>query len=95
MTVSYSVSMNIISNSYYYQPVSVTYGVSMNIISSSYCLLSMTALYEGPAKSFITGLGLLQCYVLSIIFLLQTFKVFPLYWNTFFNLFTKSRKADK
>ena len=51
--------------------------------------------YEGPAKSFVTGFGLLQCYVLSNIFLLHTFKVFPLYWNTFFNLFTQSRKADK
>ena len=28
--------------------------------------------YEGPAKSFVTGFGLLQCYVLSNIFLLQT-----------------------
>ena len=35
--------------------------------------------YEGPAKSLVTGFGLLQCYVLSNIFLLQTFKVFPLY----------------
>ena len=35
--------------------------------------------YEGPAKSFVTGFGLLQCYVLSNIFLLQTFKVFLLY----------------
>ena len=34
-------------------------------------------------KVFFTRLGLLQCYVLSNIFLLQTFKVFPLYWNTF------------
>ena len=29
--------------------------------------------------SFVTGFGLLQCYVLSNIFLLQTFKVFLLY----------------
>ena len=35
--------------------------------------------YEGPAKSFVTGFGLLQCYILSNIFLVQTFKVFPLY----------------
>ena len=35
--------------------------------------------YEGPAKSFVTGFGLLQCYVSSNIILLQTFKVFPLY----------------
>ena len=34
-------------------------------------------------KSFVTGFGLLQCYVLSNTFLLQTFKVFPLYRNTF------------
>ena len=41
--------------------------------------------YEGPAKIFVTGFGLLQYmyYILSNIFLLQTFKVFPLYWNTF------------
>ena len=36
-------------------------------------------LYEGPVKSFVTGFGLLQCYILLNIFLLQTFKVFPLY----------------
>ena len=42
----------------------------------------MASGYEGPAKSFVTWFGLLQCYVLSNIFLLQTFKVFPLYWNT-------------
>ena len=52
--------------------------------------------YEGPAKSFVTGFGLLQCYILSNIFLLQTFKIFPLYTETHFgNLFTQSRKADK
>ena len=31
--------------------------------------------YEGPANCFGTGFGLLQCYVLSNIFLSQTFKV--------------------
>ena len=41
--------------------------------------LTKKAAYKGPAKSFVTGFGLLQCYVLSDIFLLQTFKVFPLY----------------
>ena len=40
--------------------------------------------YEGPAKSFVTGFGLLQCYVLSNIFLLQTFKVFPPLLKHFF-----------
>ena len=32
---------------------------------------------RGSCKKFVTGFGLLQCYVLSNIFLLQTFKVFP------------------
>ena len=41
--------------------------------------LSLCGSYEGPAKRFVTGFGLLQCYVLSNIFLLQTFKVFSLY----------------
>ena len=43
------------------------------------CSRGTHCLYEGPAKSFVTGFGLLQCYVLSNIFLLQTFKVFSLY----------------
>ena len=43
------------------------------------CQISKENNYEGPAKSFVTGFGLLQCYVLSNILLLQTFKVFPLY----------------
>ena len=46
-------------------------------------VLIKTSSYEGPAKSFVTRFELLQCYILSNIFLLQTFKVFPLYWNTF------------
>ena len=47
--------------------------------SSPDVILLLIFQYEGPAKSFVTGFGLLQCYVLSNIFLLQTFKVFPLY----------------
>ena len=43
------------------------------------CTLVVNTAYEGSAKSFVTGFGLLQCYVLSNIILLQTFKVFPLY----------------
>ena len=39
----------------------------------------LTIKYEGPAKSFVAGFGLLQYYVLSNIFLLQTFEVFLLY----------------
>ena len=41
-------------------------------------MVTFLSMYEGPAKSFVTGFGLLQCYILSNIFLLQTFKVFPL-----------------
>ena len=47
--------------------------------------------YEGPAKHFVTGFGLLQCYVLTNTFLLQTFKVFLLYWNAFFVTFLPRR----
>ena len=39
--------------------------------------------YEGPAKSFVTGFGLLQCYVLSKYFLLQNFKYSPLLKHIF------------
>ena len=49
------------------------------IIVGKITLLRLYSNYEGPAKSSVTGFGLLQCYVLSNIFLLQTFKVFPLY----------------
>ena len=35
--------------------------------------------YEGPAKSFVTGFGLLQCYDLSNIFYYKTFNIVPLY----------------
>ena len=49
--------------------------------------------YEGPAKSFVTGFGLLQCYVLSNIFLLQTFKVFP-FTETLFVTFLPSREKQ-
>ena len=51
--------------------------------------------YEGPAKSFVTGFGLLQWYVLSNIFLLQPSKYSPFTETHFRNLFTQSRKADK
>ena len=63
--------------------------------------ITKTCLYEGPAKSFVTGFGLLQCYVLSNIFLLQTFKVkFEITRSAFtethfLNPFSQSRKADK
>ena len=41
--------------------------------SNCYDYLTAQWFYEGPAKSFVTEFGLLQCYVLSNIFLLQTF----------------------
>ena len=50
--------------------------------------------YEGPAKSFVTGFGLLQCYVLSNIFLLQTFKVFPPLLKYIFVTFLPSREKQ-
>ena len=52
-------------------------------MDSSHCHQPIYFEYEGHAKSFVSGFALLQCYVLSYIFLLQIFKVFPLYWNTF------------
>ena len=51
--------------------------------------------YGGPAKSFVTWFSLLQCYVLSNIFLLQTFKVSPLYWNSFLQPFYPVAKSRK
>ena len=50
--------------------------------------------YEGPAKSFVTGFGLLQCYVLSNIFSLQTFKVFPFLLKHIFISFLPSREKQ-
>ena len=57
-----------------------TVHISISVQSDQglYCL-SMRVLH----KVLSLGSDLLQCYVLSNIFLLQTFKVFPLYWNTF------------
>ena len=57
-------------------------------------IVVISTLYEGPAKSFVTGFGLLQSYVLSNIFLLQTLKYSPFTETQFCNLFypvTKSR----
>ena len=50
--------------------------------------------YEGPAKRFVTGFGLLQCSVLSNIFLLQTFKVFPPLLKHIFVTFLPSREKQ-
>ena len=63
-----------------------------------YMLLGVQmSVYEGPAKSFFfTGIGLLQCYVLSNIFLLYKPSKYPPFTETHFcNLFTQSRKAGK
>ena len=64
-----------------------------NLVYTSSLRENQALSYEGPAKSFVTGFGLLQCYVLSNIFLLQTFKVFPLYWNTIFVTFYPVAKS--
>ena len=53
--------------------------VLRNLLVKGWFLGIIYVFYEGPAKSFVTGFGLLQCFVLSNIFLLQTFEVFPLY----------------
>ena len=50
---------------------------------------------EGPAKSFVTGFGLLQCYFLSNIFYYKPSKYSPFTETHFCKLFTQSRKADK
>ena len=50
-------------------------------------------MYEGPAKSFVTGFGLLQCYVLSNIFLLQSSK-YSLFTETHFVTFLPSREKQ-
>ena len=53
--------------------------------------------YEGPAKSFITGFGLLQCYDLSTNFYYKPLKYSPFtetHETHFCEFFTQSRKAD-
>ena len=63
-------------------------------INSHFFVFCYTEPYEGPAKSFVTGFGLLQCYVLSNIFLLQTFKVFPSLLKHIFVTFLPSREKQ-
>ena len=48
------------------------------------CLtLSFNFPYEDPAKSFVTGFGLLQCYILSNIFITNLQSIPPLLKHTF------------
>ena len=51
------------------------------------------AIYEGPAKSFVTGFGLLQCYVLSNIFYYKPSK-YPPFTETHFCNFLPSREKQ-
>ena len=52
--------------------------------------------YDGPAKSFVTVFGFLQCYVLiKHIFITKPSKYFHFTETHFCNLFTQSRKIDK
>ena len=53
------------------------------------------AMYEGPAKSFVTGFGLLQCYVYQTYFYYKPSKYSPFTETHFCNLFIQSQKADK
>ena len=48
--------------------------------------------YEGPAKSFVTGFGLLQCYVLSNIFYYKPSKYSPFTETHFCNLLPSQEK---
>ena len=57
-------------------------------------LLMHEEYYEGPTKNFVTGFGLLQCYILSNIFLLQTFEVFPPLLKHIFITFLPSRQKQ-
>ena len=55
---------------------SVVSDLGLHYLLKPICLNTLGK-YEGRAKSFVTGFGLRQCYILSNIFLLQTFKVSP------------------
>ena len=59
-------------------------------MNSTYILYSVLQKDEGPAKSFVTGFGLLQCYVLSNIFLLQNLP--PLLKHIFVNFLPTREK---
>ena len=63
-------------------------------LSILHVTLLLDLIYEGPAKSFVTRFGLLQCYVLSNIFLLQNFKVFPPLLKHLFVFFLPSREKQ-
>ena len=51
-------------------------------------------LYEGPAKSFVTGFGLLQCYVLSNIFFITNLQSIPPLLKHIFVTFLPSREKQ-
>ena len=53
--------------------------------------LNSTFIYEGPAKSFVTGFGLLQCYVLLNIFFITNLKSIPPLLKHIFATFLSSR----
>ena len=50
--------------------------------------------YEGPAKSFVTGFGLLQCYVLSNIFFITNLQSIPPLLKHIFVTFLPSREKQ-
>ena len=50
--------------------------------------------YEGPAKSFVTGFGLLQCYVLSKNIFITNLQSIPLLLKHIFVTFLPSREKQ-
>ena len=73
------VSVPVTKGPYYYPESKCLYYYPESQYLSLNVRTTTQSQYEGPAKSFVTGFGLLQCYVLSNSFSLQTFNVFPLY----------------
>ena len=52
-------------------------------------------MYEGPAKSFVTGFGLLHCYILSSIFITNLQSIPPLLKHIFVTFLLSREKQIK
>ena len=63
-------------------------------IQQKHCLTTMLYPTKGPAKSFVTGFGLLQCYVLSNIFFIKNFQSVPPLIKHIFVTFLPSREKQ-
>ena len=53
------------------------------VYAAQSCLRNIHHTYEGSAESFVTGFGLLQCYVLSNIFITNLQSIPPLLKHIF------------